>query len=190
MVSALNLNRANIWAGENRLMVKAVTCLIIFYGYLVSGCATSPGKPEPEPYPAGISADIITGQIASTEERLSQIPERQPGNQEKAALLLRLAMLYAHPDNPSCDFALAIDYLKQYAAFGEPVDVEFALSLLTRLSDAIIAGKTACAELTSRNKKLEERLQEISRENLQLKQIIEKLKHLDIQLEKKRKSFD
>lgn len=185
----LNPNRADILAGKNRLTITAVTCLIV-YSHLLSGCATQPCKPEPFPYPADISADIITDQIARTEKQLSLLPERQTEGQEKSALLLRLAMLYAHPENPSRNYPLAIDCLKQYSTFDEPVDAEFALSLLTRLSESIIACKTACAQLTGEKEKLEAQFRESSRENLRLKQIIEKLKHLDIQLEKKRKSFD
>ena len=185
----LNLNRTDIMDGKSRLIVTVMSCLII-YSQMLSGCAAPPRKTKPVSYPAKISTEAISDEIAGTEKILSQFSGNQTDGLEKSALLLRLAMLYAHSDNPNRNYLQAIDYLKQYAAFGEPVDAAFALSLLTRLSDAVIAGEAACDKLTVMNEKLEEKNRELSRENLQLKQIIEKLKHLDIQLEKKRKSFD
>jgi hypothetical protein len=99
-------------------------------------------------------------------------------------------MLYTHPDKPDPDYPRAFDYLKQYTELEKTVHVEYALLLLTRLSDCVCARKKACAELLSQKQKLEKQCRDLSQENLQHKQIIEKLKSLDIRLEKKRKSLD
>lgn len=163
-------------------------CLIICCQVL-SGCAAPPRKTGPMPYPTALSSEAIAGEIENTEKALSQLPEEQGPNFQRPGLLLHLAMLHAHPDSPSRDNSLAIDYLEQYASLEKAVDVEFAISLLTRLSRCQAAVKQACARLSDRNEQLERQYRELAGENQQLKEIIEKLKHLDIQLEKRRKSF-
>ncbi len=188
-----NQGRTGIIARARHLAFFAVTgslLSLIVCVHILSGCVTPTPKPAPAPapYPENMPAEVIADEIAGTEKALSEITDEQPPGQ-KPGLFLRLAMLYAHPDNPDRNYSRAIDYLEQYMKLGKTVDAEFTLSLLTRLSKCQIVNKKACAELADRNEEIEKNFQALARENLQLKQMIEKLKHLDIQLEKKRKAF-
>jgi len=165
------------------------SCLIIG-NLMISGCAT-PQKTGPAPYPP-MSPDIISMKILSAETALLRTPRDNSGKAEKADFLLRLAMLHAHPDNPDQNYQRAIKYLEQYLKLGQTVNARYTLSLLTRLSECVSgrAKDSACDKLKKENKELEKSCQDLTKENLYHKQIIEKLKSLDIQLEKKRKSFD
>ena len=186
-----NPGRTGIIARARHMALFAVTgslLSLIVSGHILSGCATPTPKPAPAPYPESMPARVIADEIASTEKALSENTDEQPPGQ-KPGLFLRLAMLHAHPDNPDRNYSRAIDYLEQYMQLEKTVDAEFTLSLLTRLSKCQIVNKKACAELADRNEEIEKNFQALTRENLQLKQMIEKLKHLDIQLEKKRKAF-
>ena len=155
---------------------------------LLAGCAAM-GQPKPVPYPI-LSAEAIKTEIGAIENELTRIPGNRPDKEKKAGNLLRLAMLHAHQDNPSPDYPRAIDYLGQYAALGETVDVAYALDLLTRLSDCVTDSGRTCDKLSARNKELEEQCQALTQENLNHKQMLEKLKSLDIRLEKKRRGLD
>jgi hypothetical protein len=155
---------------------------------LLAGCAAM-GQPQPVPYPA-LSAEAITTEISVIENKLSKTPGAAPSSKKNAGQLLRLAMLHAHQDNPAPDYHRALDYLTQYAELGETVDVEYALSLLARLSKCVTDGNRACDKLSARNKELEEQCQALTQENRNHKQMLEKLKSLDIRLEKKRRGLD
>lgn len=172
----------------NATTFKAWLSCLIIGGLVISGC-TAHKKTVLVPYPS-MEPHQIAMRIMHAETTLSRRSSDNICNKEKADLLLRLIMLHTHPDNPDPNYSRAIDYLQQYAKLGQPVHAEYALSLLTRLSGCLCPGNTTCSELLRQKAELEIQCRELTRENLYHKEVIEKLKSLDIQLEKKRKSFD
>ncbi|MCK5097630.1 MAG: hypothetical protein KAR45_05975 [Desulfobacteraceae bacterium] len=133
---------------------------------------------------------------------------------DHARLLIQIAMLYSHKNNPDPDFGMALQYLEQYALVQDQVSVEYTEALLTKMVD----NKSACGiikdkydKLIKEKKKIEElyiklvlemrtkdkllqqknriirqNIEEIKKKN----EIIEKLKILDVKLENRRVDTD
>lgn len=112
--------------------------------------------------------------------------------EEKAEILLKLAMCYAHPENPSLDINRAVECLKRYKAMEtrQAVDAEYVIGLLHRLQQCRKACQYQKTRVIREKQALEKRCRELQQENREKTEIIEKLKHLDIQLENRRQSFD
>ncbi|ABW68995.1 hypothetical protein [Desulfosudis oleivorans] len=162
------------------IIIRPMAVLLVGTGLLLlTGCAMGP-SPRPAPYPAEGKEDIA-GRIAQLEERLAwTIPP-----EEKGRLLVQLAMLYAHPDNPGPDYKKALSCMKDCADMQPPVDGRFVSALLVQL-DAC-AARAAAVDLE--NAKLKQQAAALEQENQDHKNVIEKLKRLDIQLEKRRKNM-
>ncbi len=190
MALLLNPDRPGVFTIiKNRLAAVVFTgCFVCLSGQFLSGCAAISGT-GPAPYPA-MSEGLITEEIDSVETSLLRVSNQYFNKSQRAELLLRLAMLYSHPDNPAQDYNRAIDCLEQYTGLEKTVNAEYALSLLKRLSEYASGKNKACAELMKQKKELEQQNRLLLEENLRYQQIIEKLKSLDIQLEKRRKTFN
>ncbi len=181
-----------IAGGKRHLAAAAVTgCLscLILCSQVLSGCIHTTAR-QPVAYKS-LDKSVIAEEVVKTETVLSQMTVKNTaGKNKKAELLLRLAMLYAHPDNPDMNYHRAADYLEQYSELGNAVDPGFALSLIIRLSQCLEDKSASCRELKEQNSALERQCDDLTRENHYHIQVIEKLKSLDIQLEKKRKALD
>lgn len=172
---------------------SAAACFLclLFCGSIFTGCLITK-KQGPVFYPA-MPDETITTEIAAVETALAQLPAKGYYRDARAALLLKLSMLYAHPDKQTPDYPRAMAYLKQYLTLHDTVHAGYALSLLAGLSECVssTADKTAAYEdLKKEQEQLEKKYQELSRENSKHKKMLDQLKRLDIQLEKKRKSVD
>ncbi len=133
--------------------------------------------------------------IKELERALSAISGKgatKEGGEKKAEILLKLAMCYAHPENPSLDINRAVEYLKRYQAMEtrQAVDVEYIIGLLRRLQQCRKTCRYQKIRASKKKEALEKRYRQLQQENREKTEIIEKLKHLDIQLENRRQSFE
>jgi len=135
----------------------------------------------------------IKSQISHLEAQLKD----QSQESEDPEVLFHLALLYSSPNNPSPDHGKALKRIQTYME--KTLDEEknnfkrYILALLLEID----SRKTKCIKCNNRveglnksTQKLKETCDKLFEENQQMKQITEKLKNLDIRLEKKRKSID
>jgi hypothetical protein len=101
-------------------------------------------------------------------------------------------VLYSHYDNPSPDYARARNALERHARLvGEkslPEDIKYRLGILRAAAEMHSLKKNIRA-LEAENRKLRTEQERIVSENTEMNEIIEKLKQLDVQMEKKRKEL-
>jgi hypothetical protein len=128
--------------------------------------------------PSDIQAEITRLQTKTTEE----IPAP-----EKAQAHLELALLHSHYKNGSPDYESALLELAKYASF----DPEGADRIEIRNLQAIFRDIKLLMDenklLMDENVRLRGRLNRLLKENEERKLTIEKLKHLDIELEERRR---
>ncbi len=153
--------------------------LIVAAPLLLDGCAPRI-QSRTEPYPT-VDKGMISSEIVRLEQNLAQTVKPE----EKVRLLFLLVILHSHPENQSPDYKKAISYMEVYAGIEESVDARYAVSLLKQLDARAVSGEA----LGQQNIKLKQRADDLKQQNLYHKNIIEKLKLLDIQLEEKRKTM-
>ncbi len=168
--------------------------LLIFATELsLPGCIpTSMTVKEPEVHSASqIKSEII---------RLEKAVKIETSPRTKAKLLFNLALLYSHQKNPDPDYRKALSKLKEFSFLdpegGKTVQVQYMSTLLHKIvelenkynkAEAGIKGlRKTIKESKQNSEKLKNRCEELAKENQEIKKIIDKLTHLDIQLEKKR----
>ncbi len=145
--------------------------LLCVVSFALSGCILNAIYP-PEPYPL-VHKDDFKRETALLEKDLAVSQSRW----DRATLLVRLAMLCSHPDNPHPDYKRAAEYLDEYARTGRPVDAAYASALIKQI-----------VILLQDNARLRQQAGELAGKNRECRDIIERLKRLDIRLEKKRKN--
>ena len=169
------------------------SCLyVLLLGFL--GCAPALQDTAPAPLTATDScAQSIAEKIAATSRTLEQTAE--PALQ--AELLLTLALLHTHPDNPAPDHARALDCLRQYAQYDPRAGSSEPIRRLTALLAAVTEKTDRVARLAEENRHLgaerqalESKIQELERSNHNMQAVIENLKNLDIRLERRRNRMD
>jgi hypothetical protein len=101
-------------------------------------------------------------------------------------------MLYSHYENPAPDYARALKALEGYARLvGEkslPEDVRYRLGLL-RAAVGTESLKKNIRTLEAENRKLRTERETLVSENAEMNEVIEKLKQLDVHMEKKRREI-
>jgi uncharacterized coiled-coil DUF342 family protein len=103
-------------------------------------------------------------------------------------------LLYSHFKNPEPDYKHAFKNLEKYISLDpegaeQKSSVQYLMSLLKKLiknENLCNELKTLITTLKQENKTLTKKYENLVIENQNTKEIIEKLKQLDIQLEKKR----
>jgi outer membrane protein assembly factor BamD (BamD/ComL family) len=146
-------------------------------------------KPD---FSKALRVENIADEIARLETAVAA--EKDPTARSKS--LFHLALLYSHHQNPSPDYRRALKRLEEYAALN-PAEANtdealYLRSLLQRIENGTLAyEKLQREEVGTRQDRIEALQQEnegLARENQEMKQAIEKLKLLDIRLEKKRRN--
>jgi hypothetical protein len=161
---------------------------------VTSGCSQALRGPcrSRLPFP-DLAAETVAEKIASTNRALAEAAEAD----HQAQLLLTLSLLYSHPDNPAPDYARALECLRQYAQRDPQAVVSERIRHLKALLTAVTENAVRLAQLAEENrqqaekdKALDQKIQELERENRNMKAVIEKLKNLDIRLEKRRNRLE
>ncbi|MDY6905143.1 MAG: hypothetical protein SWH61_10700 [Thermodesulfobacteriota bacterium] len=159
----------------------------------VTGCAGTPemsawrGSPSAVPVSVAPYTDsdpkTIPGRIKRLEALLAA--EDKGSDKARAETLITLAMLYAHHDNPAPDYGRARECITAYAELRDWVDVHYAGALLETLA-AGENGTKDCDRLVTDYSALKARYERLEQEDRKHREMIEKLKHLDLQLEERR----
>lgn len=169
---------------------------ICFFGLLLGfwGCAPALQNPDPAPLQvADLTPLTVDEKIAATRRELEHTV--QPAH--RAELLLTLGLLHTHPDNPAPDYARALECLRQYAQHDPQAAASEPIRRLTALLTAVTEKTDRTAQLAAENQgladerqSLEQKIEALERSNRNMKAVIEKLKNLDIRLERRRNRLE
>lgn len=169
---------------------------VCLFGLLLGFLGCTPGLKGPAPAALTVpdlTAETVAEKIASITRELEQTAE--PTLQTE--LLLTLTMLYTHPDNPAPDYARALECLRQYARHDPQAGASGDIRRLTALLAAVTEKTDRLARLAEENHRLAAeghalnlKIQELERDNRSMKAVIEKLKNLDIRLERRRNRLE
>lgn len=178
------------FGGMGRRMRVCLLALLVG----ATGCTHGLKGPTPPPLPfPDLTSETVAEKIADTTRALEDAD--QPAQQ--ARLLLTLSLLYTHPDNPAPDYAQALDCLHQAAQRDPQAAASERVRHLTALMAAVAERTDRLARVAEENRQLTEKgnalnqkIQELERSNRSMKAVIEKLKNLDIRLEKRRNRLD
>jgi hypothetical protein len=106
---------------------------------------------------------------------------------ERAQIHLNLAALHSHYKNPNPDYSRALKELKEYITLdpegGKRTDIQNWLAILQTLK----RERKTKESFGLNNKKLKSEIDRLENEKKLMEETIEKLKHLDIRLEEKRR---
>jgi len=179
------------------IRIIRISLFLILIGLAMGllGCALKQ-KPEmkfgPRDY-LNMESKNIEAQISHMEAQLKD-QAKEPDDPE---ILFHLALLYSSPNNPSPDYDKALKRIQTYTK--KTPDKEknnferYIMALLLEIDSQktrFIKCNNRVKGLNKSTQKLKATCDELSEENQHMKDIIEKLKNLDIRLEKKRESLD
>ncbi|MDL1962952.1 MAG: hypothetical protein LWW98_01205 [Deltaproteobacteria bacterium] len=181
-------------------------CMVIF----ITGCVQRTKNIKDSTYYLTLQTKEIKTEISHLENALKS----ENDSLSKQTSFYYLALLYSHFKNPEPDYKHAVKNLEKYISLDsegaeQKSSVQYLMSLLKKLiknegcCNELIKNKSRCNELIKNasscnelktfittlkqeNKTLTKKYEKLVIENQHIKEIIEKLKQLDIQLEKKR----
>lgn len=120
-------------------------------------------------------------------ERLQKSIQEMPDTPDAAKAHIQLAFLYSHYRNPAPDYSRALQQLETYVLSdtkgGRQDYVQNWLRMLKEISAAAVANE----DLNGKMEQMKKDTARLEKENAEMKEKLEKLKHLDIELEQKRK---
>ncbi|MDH3975296.1 MAG: hypothetical protein OEV42_13530 [Deltaproteobacteria bacterium] len=169
--------------------------LIISLSFFPAGCAPVVLKNSYGNYYARLASDRYEGEI----NRLTALTdEKSPTFRPDSYLYL--SFLYSSYNNPKKDYAMALKAMERYISFvpagSRSFEVQNLLILLREINGAKAEGleqiKIEKVNLKSKDEALakkEGKIKALEETINQLNETIDKLKNLDMELEKKRKSF-
>lgn len=173
-------------------------CLVIF----TTGCAQQTKNIKGSTYYLSLQTKEIKTEISRLENALKS--EDDSLSRPTSLYYFYLALLYSHPKNPEPDYNHAFKNLEEYISLNpEGAEQKSSVQYLMSLLKKSIKNENLCNELktliTTLNQKNETLIEKYEKllienqklliENQNIKEILEKLKQLDIQLEKKRKTL-
>ncbi|MCK4619230.1 MAG: hypothetical protein KAT52_04745 [Desulfobacterales bacterium] len=161
-------------------------CMVIF----ITGCVQQTKNMKDSTYYLTLQTKEIKTEISRLEKALKS----EDDSLSRPTSLYYLALLYSHSKNPEPDYKHAFKNLEEYILLDpEGAEQKSSVQYLMSLLNKLIKNENLCNELKTlittlkqENKTLTEKYEKLVIENQNTKEIIEKLKQLDIQLEKKR----
>lgn len=171
----------------NKLIVLFfLLCMVIF----ITGCVQRTKNMKDSTYYLTLQTKEIKTEISHLEKALKSENDSLSG----PGSLYYLALLYSHFRNPEPDYRHAFKNLEEYILLDpEGAEQKSSVQYLMSLLKKSIKNENLCNELKTlvttlkqENKTLTKKYEKLVIENQNTKGIIEKLKQLDIQLEKKR----
>jgi len=161
-------------------------CMVIF----ITGCVQQTKNMKDSTYYLTLQTKKIKTEISRLEKALKS----EDDSLSRPTSLYYLALLYSHFKNPEPDYKHAFKNLEEYILLDpEGAEQKSSVQYLMSLLNKLIKNENLCNELKTlittlkqENKTLTEKYEKLVIENQNTKEIIEKLKQLDIQLEKKR----
>jgi hypothetical protein len=163
-------------------------CMVIF----ITGCVQQTKNMKDSTYYLALQTKEIKTEISHLENALKS--EDDSLSRPTSLYYFYLALLYSHFKNPEPDYKHAFKNLEEYISLNpegaeQKSSVQYLMSLLKKLiknENLCNELKTLITTLKQENKTLTKKYEKLVIENQNTKEIIEKLKQLDIQLEKKR----
>ncbi len=149
----------------------------LFIGLMASHC-TMPQILHPVLEPEDFHEEIARLEAAAVEALdLYEITE----------VHLQLALLYSHYKNPATDYLKALKELELYTALApeseKTADIQSLFAVLRELKKLTDENKQVKRKMEEMNLKI----QQLARENQELKETVEELKHLDLNIEERRR---
>ncbi|MGD8990706.1 MAG: hypothetical protein PVI00_04545 [Desulfobacterales bacterium] len=162
-----------------------VTCLLI-WALTATGCLHRPPQPYGEKELLEARKRFATGDYRNALAINQRVLAQDPATLADQSLFL-IGMVYAHPDNPDRDIQKALQsfqsIIDRYPASRLQPEAHLWLAVLGQLR----AQEGQIRFLTQRSASLEKRLKIQKKEISQLKDQLEKLKHIDIHMEEKKR---
>ncbi len=188
-----------------KLDFRPFILLLSCVGLLTSGCVDKSLFNTYPHYYLSIESENIEPEIVRLEKTIAD----EPDSAAAAESFYYLSLLYSHHKKRQPDYQKALQNLESYIRLnpeaGKKNDVKYLLSLFRKIetlgaknntlkakNNALKAKNDALkkdrAKLKRNSTTLKREKEQLTTENLNLQDIIEQLKLLDIQLEKRRKS--
>lgn len=184
----------------NYLLKLIVLFFLLCMVISITGCVQQTKNMKDSTYYLTLQTKEIKTEISRLEKALKS----EDKSLSRPTSLYYLALLYSHFKNPEPDYKHAFKNLEEYILLDpdgaeQKSSAQYLMSLLNKLKinknllnklkineDLLNKLKTLITTLKQENKTLTEKYEKLVIENQNTKEIIEKLKQLDIQLEKKR----
>jgi len=185
-------------------LLKASKLIVLFFllcmVFFITSCVQQTKNIKDSTYYLTLQTKEIKTEISRLENALKS----ENDSLSRQSSLYYLSLLYSHFKNPEPNYKHAFKNLEKYISFDsegaeQKSSVQYLMSLLKKLIEnesrcnELIENESHCNELKTfittlkqKNKTLTEKYEKLVIENQNIKEIIEKLKQLDIQLEKKR----
>ena len=182
-------------------------CFFIAIVIFFTGCAQQTKNKQGSTYYLALHTEAIKTEISRLENAL----KNPDASLSEPKSFFYLALLHSHYKNPEPNYKRAFENLEEYILIKPEAEqnnsIQYLLSLLNHLVKyenscnklktqitTLIQEKKALQEetvtkLERQKESLTQKYETLVKENQDMKEIIEKLKHLDIQLEKKRKNI-
>lgn len=139
--------------------------------------------------PRGLSIHDVTHPDNFKEEiqSLNEEAKFASNDSERAQIHLKMAALYSHYKNPNPDYSHALKELNEYITLdpegGKRTEIQNWIAVLQTLK----RERKTKESFGLNNRKLKSEIDRLENEKKLMEETIEKLKHLDIRLEEKRK---
>jgi tetratricopeptide (TPR) repeat protein len=190
--------------GDGLLRNTILPLLVVLVSLMMFQCAPVHREKAGEfvsPLPVTQSTDFGK-EIARVESEAI----RQGSPQSRANMHLILGLLYSHPNNPKPDYGQAIAELEQFIALSPDTgrnDVVDHMILIVQeidrclravkkenqYEDSIRTLREELNRIQKENEKNRLTIKGLTKENQEMKEAIEKLQHLDLEIEEQRKKM-
>jgi valyl-tRNA synthetase len=120
-------------------------------------------------------------------ERLNNVVQASRNDSELANAHLQLALLYSDYRNPAHDYNTALKELDSFASLDPEGSRRAYFQNWLRMLKEIEKADRSNEDLKEKEQQLNKELSRLEKENAEIKKKLEQLKHLDIEMEEKRK---
>jgi len=153
---------------------------VFFFLFIILSHCTTAQKEDTTSVPD--VPDVKTQSLPEDIKLLKEIAQKDPDQSMRAKAYLKLAKLYSSHKNPNLNYQQALKALEMYLSF-DPADGG------TDEIEDLLAILRAMEKINEENKKSRQKVNQLVRDNKELKESLEQLKNLDIKMEEKRKQI-
>jgi len=150
---------------------------VFFFLFIILSHCTTAQKEHTTSVP-----ELKTESLPEDIKLLKEIAQKDPDQSMRAKAYLKLAKLYSSHKNPNLNYQQALKALEMYLSF-DPADGG------TDEIEDLLAILRAMEKINEENKKSRQKVNQLVRDNKELKESLEQLKNLDIKMEEKRKQI-
>lgn len=177
--------------GERKYFFFYLTCIIIlFYISATSGCISKTKHMPPETLDF-----IVDGNYRQALEKYQQLLKEYP--QMADEVFFQMGLIYSHPENPDKDYKKSLEYFRKVRKEFPDSNLKNKAQIFASLLNKIIQQGQKNKEQRAEIVVLTEQLDILKKESLEkdkkseeLKQQIEKLKEIDLNIQKKKRNVN